>query len=82
MCPLACGHRHHYYRDVSGPAGHESQVNKKSELLLPHACPSASGTAHEIRPILCQDNGHYFCKVSPHLLPFAAIDLTWEQQDL
>lgn len=47
MCPLTCGPLpSRYYRDVSGLAGHESQVDK-SELLLPHASPSASSTAHE-----------------------------------
>lgn len=79
--PLACGPLPpHYYRDVSGPAGDESQVDNKSGLLLPHASPSASSTTHMIRPISCEDNAHYRCKVSPHLLRFPAIDLTWRQQ--
>lgn len=47
MCPLTCGPLPpRYHRDVSGLAGHESQVNE-AELLWPHASPSASSTAHE-----------------------------------
>lgn len=36
--PASSGRRHHYYRDVSGPADDESQVNK-SELLFASCKP-------------------------------------------
>lgn len=52
MCLAACGHRHHYYRDVSGSAGHKTQVNNNSELLFASRKPEREQhSAHEIRPI-------------------------------